>query len=349
MVRNVKRIGWLLVALWLALPLHAQEAAAPEGWHRQAWAVMTTRAYLEFRIPAGTTAEPIVEAVRLEFERINAEYSPWREDSLLSRVNRNAYRKAVLLTPEAYALFTACSRFHSLTEGAFDASFAAAGQLYDFRAGVAPDDAALGSVRAGIGWQQVSLDHRRQTVRFMHPATRVDFGGIAKGHAIDRAVAILRARGVTDGYVALGGDSYALGERMQRPWMVGVRDPRDPARAPVLLPLSNLAVSTSGDYERYFERDGERIHHILSPGSGKPARGLRSVTVIADDSLTADALSTGLFVMGLEKGMALANRLEGVSAVIVDDAGAVHYSADLEPVAPAEPDASLPASPPAAP
>jgi thiamine biosynthesis lipoprotein len=158
---------------------------------------------------------------------------------------------------------------------------------------------------------------------------QIDLGGIAKGYAIDRAVAILQSHHIDNAYLSLGGDSYVLGQRNDRLWQVGIRHPRDSKAVAITLPLTDIAVSTSGDYERFFVRDGEHIHHILNPRTGKPAGEVMSVTVLAQRGIDADALSTTIFVMGVEQGLALANRLPDVSAIIIDRRGKVHYSEDL--------------------
>jgi FAD:protein FMN transferase len=303
-------------------------------WQSREWTVMTTRAFVEFR---STDADVIrnaalFDSIVAEFERINAVFSPWLPGSELSRINKLAATHAVAATPEMFELFIKAGEFTRLTGGAFDASFAAAGELYDYRRRVSPDDTALQAVQSAVGWSHIILDQERRSIRYAHPETRVDFGGIAKGYAIDRVVAMLKARGITDGYVALGGDSYVLGTRNNRPWQIGIRHPRDAAAAPIMIPASNLAVSTSGDYERFFDRDGERVHHILTPQNGRPAHGVVSVTILAANSITADALSTGVFVLGREKGLALVNGLPDVSAIIIDESGKVFYSDDLLPL-----------------
>jgi thiamine biosynthesis lipoprotein len=169
----------------------------------------------------------------------------------------------------------------------------------------------------------------KHRVRFSEPGMRIDLGGIAKGHAIDRCIALLRERGIKHAWMSLGGDSYVLGDRGGRPWHVGIRHPRSREDVALTLPVADVAVSTSGDYERFFIRDGERIHHIINPGTGRSAGELASTTVIAERGVDADALSTSLFVMGIEAGMALANELEDVSAIMIGLDGRVHYSDDL--------------------
>ena len=173
-------------------------------------------------------------------------------------------------------------------------------------------------------------------VRYRRSGVVIDLGGIAKGHAVDRAIEILAAAGVTQAIVAAGGDSRILGDRRGRPWSVGVQHPREEEKMIAVLPLVDTAVSTSGDYERYFERDGMRFHHILDPASGDSARGLRSVTIMGPEGIFTDALSTAVFVLGADAGLALIDRLPGIDAVIVDSSGALRYSADISPAAAAD-------------
>ena len=160
-----------------------------------------------------------------------------------------------------------------------------------------------------------------------------------KGHAVDRSIALLQQMGIRQASVTAGGDSRMIGDRWGRPWNIGVRDPRDADKLAAVIPLQDLAVSTSGDYQRYFEEDGVRYHHIIDPASGDSARELRSVTIIGPDATTTDALSTSVFVLGLEKGLALVNRLDGIDAILVDGTGRLHYSDDLLPAK--KPEASV--------
>ena len=173
---------------------------------------------------------------------------------------------------------------------------------------------------------------RGQRVRFSHPGVSIDLGGIAKGYAVDRCVELLREQGVTQGMVAAGGDSRIIGDRMGRPWTVGVQNPRNEREMIALLPLEDTAVSTSGDYERYFEEDGVRYHHIINPSNGDSARDVRSVTILGPEGLFTDALSTAVFVLGLDKGLGLIDELPGIDAVVVDGAGNLRYSADIDPL-----------------
>jgi thiamine biosynthesis lipoprotein len=158
---------------------------------------------------------------------------------------------------------------------------------------------------------------------------RIDLGGIAKGWAVDRGIEIVRKMGIEHAMINAGGDTALLGDRLGKPWMVGIRDPRIAGAVVARIPLQDEAISTSGDYERYFEEDGVRYHHILVPGTGKSAREVRSVTILGSNATQTDGLSTSVFVLGVERGMQLVSRLPGVEAVIVDAEGRIFYSDGL--------------------
>jgi thiamine biosynthesis lipoprotein len=310
--------------------LPAAAMPAPAGWLRCEEAIMGTSVTVDLWAERRAEGEAAAQAVMAEMHRIDRTMSPHKPDSELSRINREAGQRPVPLSAEMLRLLDKAIEFSRWSDGAFDISYASAGALYDYRAGVAPDDATLAPARAAIGWQDLLLDRRAGTLSFGRPGMRIDLGGFAKGHAVDNCVALLRARGIRHAMVSAGGDSHVLGDRRGRPWMVAVRDPRRAAgEAIALLPLQDVAVSTSGDYERFFERNGVRHHHLIDPATGRSPRGLRSVTILADDGLTSEALSKTVFVLGRERGLALIESLPGVDAVLVDDAGQLHYSTGL--------------------
>lgn len=314
----IMRSSLLILLLCLWLPAQAQ-------WHSDSWDSMGTRATLEFW-HQGNHGEDITEAVRQEFNRIEQQLSPWIEDSELARFNQLPVGQKFSPSDEFRFLLERSSLYSTTSNGAFDITFAGAGRLYNYRTAVAPDDAAL--QQAVIGMQHIQL-HEDGSISKDHPSVQIDLGGIAKGYAIDRAVATLQAHDIDNAYLSLGGDSYVLGQRDGRLWQVGIRHPRDSQAVAITLPLTDIAISTSGDYERFFVRDGEHIHHILNPRTGKPAGDVMSVTVLTGRGIDADALSTTIFVMGIKKGLALANRLADVSTIIIDLNGKVYYSDDL--------------------
>jgi len=245
------------------------------------------------------TGEDLIALVMDEMRRIDRRMSTYRADSLLSQVNREASAAPVQLDDE----------------------------LYD----VQPDDVARENALQAVGYGNVRLNQRTRTIRFDREGVNINLGGVAKGYAVENGVKILRRRGVTSAIVTAGGDSRILGDRRGRPWTVGIRDPRDRTGLVTRIPLQDEAISTSGDYERFFESEGERVHHIIKPDTGKSASAVRSVTIIGGDATVTDALSTGVFVLGRERGLALIETLADFEAVVIDQHGKMHYSSGLTP------------------
>lgn len=311
---------------WLGAPYRR---AAGALWWQHRSSAMGTAISLELWAEGKALAAQAVAAVTRVMHHVDETMSPHKADSALSRINRDAARHAVPLSDEMFALLQRAQHFSALTDGAFDITYAAAGQLYDYRAGIAPDDDALAAALPGIGWRHLELDARERTVRFTHPATRIDLGGFAKGHAVDVAARELQRIGIAHAYLSAGGDSRVIGDRRGRPWSLGIRDPRAEGALVAVLPLEDVSVSTSGDYERCFLRDGERVHHLIDPATGRPACGARSVTVLAADGLTAEALSKTVFVLGPERGLALVERVPGADAVVVDAQGRLRGTSGL--------------------
>ncbi|RVU49719.1 FAD:protein FMN transferase [Rubrivivax rivuli] len=316
------------------------------GWVVREEAIMGTAIRVELWAEDRRQGEAAAAAVMDEMHRIDRTYSPHKAGSELSRINREAGTRAVPLSEETCGLVERALAFSRLTDGAFDISYAAAGRLYDYRQRQRPTAEALAAARAAVGWQHLLLDSTARTLRFGREGMCIDLGGFAKGHAVDRAAAALRQRGVQHAYVAAGGDSRVIGSRRdtnaqgvteQRPWTVAIRDPRRAGEVVAVLPLEDCSVSTSGDYERYFDDGAERVHHLLDPATGRSPQHVHSVTVISADGLTSEALSKAVFVMGVERGLALVNSLQGVDAVVVDASGALHASAGLLHGGPAAP------------
>jgi len=305
------------------------------GWLHRDEAIMGTAIRVELWCEDKRQGDVATAAVMDEMHRIDRAMSPHKPGSELCRINREAGRRAVPLSDEMYALLDQALTWSRLTDGAFDISYAAVGQLYDYRQRVRPTPQALARARALVGWQHLQLDPHARTLRFGMDGMRIDLGGFAKGHAVDRAAALLRRRGITSAMVSAGGDSRVIGSRSsttgnaQRPWTVAIRDPRREGEVVAVLPLEDVSVSTSGDYERYFDDGAERVHHLIDPATGHSPRHVHSVTVLADNGLASEALSKAVFVMGVQRGLALVATQPGVDAVVVDAQGVLHASAGL--------------------
>ncbi len=278
-----------------------------------------------------------LEAVFREAVRIDHLMSTYKDDSEISIINRKAADAPVDAGEELYRLIARSLEISDLTEGAFDITYESVGQHYDFRERQRPDAETVESELENIDYRFVELDDASRTVRFKRTGVRINLGGIAKGYVVERGIGILRANGIENAIVTAGGDSRLLGDRRGRPWMVGIRDPRKDGEVAISVPLQDEAISTSGDYERYFDEDGVRYHHIIHPNTGTPASGVHSATVFGPDAVTTDALSTSVFVMGVDKGLRMIATLPDYESIVIDAEGRVFYSdgllqpADLTP------------------
>jgi thiamine biosynthesis lipoprotein len=317
-----------------------QLSAGNATWVQREAAIMGTAIRVQLCCAQRHRGEAAAAAVIDEMHRIDRAMSPHHANSELCRINREAADREVLLTVEMCELIEKALVFSRLTAGAFDISYAAVGQHYDYRRRQRPDAALLAAARSAVGWQHLQLDRHARTLRFGRPGMRIDLGGFAKGHAVDRCAALLRERGIEHAMVSAGGDSRVIGCRPAddrapgRPWSVAIRHPRRPDEVIAVLPLQDTSISTSGDYERYFDDGAERVHHLIDPATGLSPQGVHSVTVLAPDGLTSEALSKAVFVMGVQRGLDLIRRLGGafgeVDAVVVDAAGELHASSGLE-------------------
>ncbi len=298
-------------------------------WYSRDEAIMGTSIRVELWSDDRATGAAAIAAVMNEMHRIDHAMSPFKPESELSRINRDAARQPVPISQEMFGILSRSIEFSKLSDGAFDITFASAGHLYDYRQRILPTEEELATARAAIGYRNLILDPRTRTVRFARQGMRIDLGGFAKGHAVDNGAAILRRRGISNAIVTAGGDSHIVGDRRGRPWTIGIRDPRRPGEVVAVLPLEDVALSTSGDYERFFENDGVRCHHVIDPKTGKSPSSVHSVTVVAADGLTSEAFAKIVFVRGVEKGLRLIESRNGVDAVVIDSAGALHYSTGL--------------------
>jgi len=268
-------------------------------------------------------ARRAVAAALAEVNRLEGLLSHRIPASDVGRCNALAARGPVNVAPETFELMQSAAETWHLTNGAFDPTVLPLVRLWQecARARRLPTAAELAVVQASVGCQHVVLDVEHRAIRFAREGVALDLGGIAKGYAADRAAIVMRASGATGGLIACAGDIVAFGCRADgRPWRVGVQDPRHPESTAALvdtLEFSDMAVSTSGNYRRFSEIGGKPYSHILDPRTGWPADAVPSVTVIAPNGRTADALATGISVLGLEEGLRLVESLPNVEALLL--------------------------------
>jgi len=304
------------------MPAHAQ-------WLSREDAIMGTEIRVELWADDRAAGEAAIDAVMEEMRRIDREMSPFKPESELSRINREAADHPVPISAEMFDILSRSIEFSKMSGGAFDITFSSVGFMYDYRRHIKPTDAEIAKALPEINYRYILLDAEHRTVKFARHGVRIDLGGIGKGYAVDNCIALLKKRGITHALVTAGGDSRVLGDREGRPWMVGIRDPRRKDNVVAVIPLINSAISTSGDYERYFISNGVRYHHIINPKTGKSATGVHSVSVIGPDATTTDGLTKPVFILGPEKGLKLIESVPGVDAVVIDAQGRMFYSSGL--------------------
>lgn len=291
---------------------------------------MGTRVSVDLWHEDAAVAGQLIERVLDEYRRIDGAMSTYRADSEISRINAGAAERAMPIGAELLELVDIALGISAKSGGAFDISYESVGYLYDFRTGRHPDAAAIAAVLDAVDYRQIALDRAARTIRFGRQGMRINLGGIAKGYAVEQGARILRAAGIESALLNAGGDTRVLGDRRGQPWIVGIRHPRAEGEFATRLPLVDEAISTSGDYERFFEEDGRRYHHIINPATGEPTSTVLSATVIGPDATMTDGLSTTVFVLGAEAGIALIeSAYPGYEAIVVDPAGRLHFTAGL--------------------
>ena len=260
----------------------------------------------------------IVEAAFDEVDRIDRLMSHYKPESPLSRLNREAARGPVAVDPELFDFLGESLRYSRESDGAFDITVGPLMKAWGFfrGGGRVPDSAELAALREEVGYRHVVLDPRARTIHFDRPGVELDLGGIAKGYAVDRVVALLRRERVAAALVSSGGSTiYGLGAPPgETAWNVDVQDPADPGRVALTVRLRDRALSVSGSYEKSFERDGVTYSHIMDPRTARPVQGVLSVAVLADTGTEGDALDDAFFVQGVEATRRRLRRRAGTEA-----------------------------------
>lgn len=309
----------------------APVGAAQAEWFSATQDKMGTRVEVQLWHEDAEEAERLIALSMVEFDRIEAVMSTYLVDSEITRINETAAREPAIVSGELFGLIDRALQLSATTNGAFDITYDSVGQLYDFRAGVRPAPEQIATHLAKIDYRHVRLDRESSKIRYARPGVRINLGGIAKGYSVEKVIELLRTSGITNALATAGGDTRLLGDRGNAPWVVGVRDPDDAQGLIMRLALKDEAISTSGDYERFFVEDGVRYHHILNPSTGRSAGQLRSVTIVGPDATMTDGLSTSVFVLGFAAGLELIESLDGYEALIVDAEHGVRFSSGLDP------------------
>jgi thiamine biosynthesis lipoprotein len=337
-----RHAGWL--PLWLALACAgsycgASEAvkpaaeAAPRLFER-AGITMGSELKLSAWASDETTVDTLFDAVFKEFNRLDSLMSVWRPGSDIVRLNEAAGDHPVTVSADVLETLRTARQISDWTDGKFDVTFGALSDLWRFdqdQDDRIPDRADVRRRLPLIDYKALVIDESRGTAFLQRRGMRAHLGGIGKGYAVERAAKLFRNGGLANFMIQAGGDLYVGGTRGGRPWQLGINDPRGAGGSSfATIALSDATLSTSGDYERFFIKDGTRYHHILDPATGEPARLCRSVTIVSTSPTIADGLSTGVFILGPQTGMALIERLPDVEGVIVSANNEVFVSSGLK-------------------
>jgi thiamine biosynthesis lipoprotein len=268
-----------------------------------------------------------------EVKRIENLISDWIPTTPVSQINQAAGKKAVTVPLELIELIERSIKISKLTDGAFDISYASMDRIWKFDGSMKemPSPEAIQQSVAKVGYQKIIIDKENQTVMLKDEGMKLGLGGIGQGYIADKIKALLQSNGCVAGLVNVSGDISTWGKQPNgEQWKVGIKNPMNKNKIFATFPLEDTAVETSGSYEKYVTFNGKRYSHIIDTRTGYPATGLISVSVFAKTTELADALATGVFVMGKDAGMNLVNQLPGISCIMVDEDGKVSTSKNID-------------------
>jgi thiamine biosynthesis lipoprotein len=268
-----------------------------------------------------------------EVKRIENQISDWIPTTPISLVNKNAGIQAVKVDSEVFDLVERAIKISQLTDGAFDISYASMDKIWKFDGSMTtmPTEEMIKKSVAKIGYKNIILDKSNQTIFLQLAGMKLGLGGIGQGYIADKVRDLLVTNGCKSGIVNVSGDINAWGKQINgKPWTIGIINPMNKNKVFATFPLENSSVETSGNYEKYVMFNGIRYSHIIDPRTGYPAQGVVSVSVFAKQTEIADALATGIFVLGVEVGLNLVNQLKGIECIIVDDKGKIHSSKGID-------------------
>ncbi|MDR3566249.1 MAG: FAD:protein FMN transferase [Negativicutes bacterium] len=282
----------------------------------------------------GPNAEPAVKAAFAEFKRLHELTNNFDPNSQVSRVNQLAGREKVKVDPDVLTMIKRSNELSDQLDGVFDVTIGPLVELWGIgrKGEFVPSQAEIDRLLPLVNYHLMELDPAAGTIYLSKAGMLIDLGGIAKGYATDKAVDILKAKGITSALVNAGGDVRVIGKRPDgNPWRIGVQHPRQPAGVIAKMAMTDWdTLETSGDYQRYITSNGVQYSHILDPRTGRQPKGLASVTMVINSSTDGDILSTALFVLGPERALEALKRFPGVEAIMVTPDGKVTTSPGLE-------------------
>jgi thiamine biosynthesis lipoprotein len=268
-----------------------------------------------------------------EVKRVENLISDWIPTTQISQVNINAGIKPVKVDKEVFDLVERALKVSQITSGAFDISYASMDKIWKFDGSMKamPTEEAIKKSVSKIGYKNIILDPKEQSIFLKNEGMKLGLGGIGQGYIADKIKALLQSKGCVSGIVNVSGDINTWGKQVDgKLWTVAIVNPMNKNKVFATFPLEDSAVETSGSYEKFVTFNGVRYSHIIDPRTGYPAQGVVSVSVFAKQTEIADALATGIFVLGVEVGLDLVNQLKGIECVIVDNKGKIHTSKGID-------------------
>ena len=274
-----------------------------------------------------------IDAGAAEISRIERLLTTFKEDSETNLINRNAGIAPVKVSEETFAIIERSIRISAVTQGAFDISYGSIDKrLWNFDATMTelPDEHTAHSMVRLINYRNIILDKNTTTVYLKNVGMRIGFGGIGKGYAAERAKQVMISMGVQSGIVNASGDLTTWGLQANgKPWLIGIVKPDASGQVFSCLNISNIAVATSGNYEKFIMINGKRYSHTINPRTGLPVTGIKSVTIITTNAELADAMATPVMIMGIEAGMSMINQMKNIEAVLIDDEDRIYASDNI--------------------
>ena len=330
---TIRRILWVLVVVVSAFsaPQHLRGSDLTEPYKD---ARLMLHTLVEIKVYGDNPADAVNEAFS-EIERVNRLLNNYDPESEVSLINTSAGLNEVPVSPETLEALMGAQHYGRLTGGALDITIGPLLELWGFLKEAPsletdqPSPKELDKTRKIVDYNSIRLDAIRGNAMLLKTGMRIDAGSFTKGYAVDRAAGILKKAGIKQALITAGGTIMALGKKPGgKSWQVGIRHPRKQGELIGSVPLEDQAISTSGDYERFYQFKDRRICHIIDPRSGQPIEAVQSISVIAPSAMASDALSTALFVLGPKEGLALVNNLLDTEALVVDQKGVQHKSPD---------------------
>lgn len=332
LTNSKKAISMMAMGLLLALPFFISCSPAKERIFKATRTSMYTIVSVSVVSRTEDQAMQAINAAYAELDRLAALLNFYSDASEISMINRQAGDKPAKVSKETVDILEKAVYVSEMTEGAFDVTVGPLVKLWDLKNEVIPDKQSIEEKMRIVGYKNIVIDKTASTVFITQKGSQIDLGGIIKGYAVDKVVEVLHQNNITSGLIAVGGEIRSLGKKPDgSPWVVGVQNPRQKGGDDAVvasLELTDKALSTSGDYIRYFEKDGVRYHHLLDPTTGFPSRQCGSATIVADNNTTTDGFSK-LFILGPEKGLAVAKKL-GFDVLYIDCKGGVIMSDGLK-------------------